>query len=223
MILCLCSTGGSTWFSDLGDLVARSDNLLSLSIFGELDILVLPLCTLPDLHLTPTANDANTHRAEQIVSSVAVHVDTAVEHGRGIFADTAVDHGPSSRVVLDEVGDIVDDTGNGHKSSAVLGLILEVVPLHDGQGVERHAPVELGALLVELLLLLLDTTLFDFIAAELLQVIGEAKLLPHPDGPFGGIILMPFNGVAVVGRELVMEVVVAFTEGDECGDHMVTG
>ncbi len=33
---------------------------------------------------------------------------------------------------------------------------------------------------------------------------------------------MPFNGVAVVGGELVVEVVVALAEGDNRGDDVVT-
>lgn len=34
---------------------------------------------------------------------------------------------------------------------------------------------------------------------------------------------MPLDGVAVVGGELVVEVVVSFSEGDESGDNVITG
>jgi hypothetical protein len=34
---------------------------------------------------------------------------------------------------------------------------------------------------------------------------------------------MPFDGISVVGWEFVMEVVVAFTEGDESGNDVITG
>lgn len=71
--------------------------------------------------------------------------------------------------------------------------------------------------------MLLDAALLDFVLLELLEVIGEAELLPQPDGPFGGVVLMPFDGVAVVGGELVVEVVVSFAEGDEGGDDVVPG
>lgn len=151
-----------------------------------------------------------------------MHVDTSVEHGGGVLADAAIDHGASSRVILDEVGDVVDNTGNGNEAAAVLGLILEVIPLHDWERLERHAPIKSGTLLIELLLQLLDATFLNFIGAELLQVVSQTELLPHPDGPFGRIVLMPFNGIAVVGWKLVMEVVVAFAKRDQCSDHMVT-
>ena len=154
--------------------------------------------------------------------SVAVHVDAAVEHGGGVFADAAVDHGASSRVVFDERRDVVNDTSDGNQSASVFRLVLEVVPLHNRKGFERDTPVELGALLIEILLLLLNAALFNLVGTELFQVVSKAELLPHPDGPLGGIILVPFDSVAVVGRKLMMEVVVTFAKGDKSSDHMVT-
>ena len=117
----------------------------------------------------------------------------------------------------------MDDAGDGDEAAAVLGLVDIVVPFHNRQSVEGDAPVELGALLVEFLLELLDAALFDFVLLELLEVVGEAELLPDPDGPLGRVVLVPFDGVAVVGGELVVEVVVAFAEGDERGDDVVAG
>ncbi len=96
-----------------------------------------------------------------------------------------------------------------------------VVPLDNGKLIKRDTPVELSALLINLLLELLDTTLLNLVGTELLEVGGEAKLAPEPDGPFGGIVLVPFNGIAVVRGELVMEVVVTFTESDESSDEMI--
>jgi len=43
-----------------------------------------------------------------------------------------------------------------------------------------------------------------------------------PDEPFRRVVLVPFDSVTVVHRELVVEIVIAFTDGDECGDHMVS-
>ena len=154
---------------------------------------------------------------------IAVHVDAAVEHGGCILADAGADHGFAAGMIFDEVGDVVDDAGDGDEAAAVLGLVDVVVPFHDGQGVEGHAPVELGAFLVEFFLQLLHAAFFDFVLLELFEVVGEAELLPDPDGPFGWVVLMPFDGVAVVGGKLVVEVVVAFAEGDEGGDDVVAG
>ena len=43
----------------------------------------------------------------------------------------------------------------------------------------------------------------------------EAELAAHPDEPFRGVVLVPLDSVAEVHRELVMEVMVAFTNGNE--------
>lgn len=75
--------------------------------------------------------------------------------------------------------------------------------------------------MVKLLLLLLQAAFLDFIGAELLEIIGKTELLPEPNRPFGGIILMPLNGIAVVGGEFVMEVVIALTKCDQRSDDMI--
>lgn len=43
------------------------------------------------------------------------------------------------------------------------------------------------------------------------------------DEPLGRIILVPLDGIAVVHGELVVEVVVAFTNGNERSDEVVAG
>lgn len=217
----LCGVSGRNRLGDLGDLLASADD--SLSVLVTDIIVVLLVGPLPDLDLTTTTDDTDPHGREQVVCGVGVVVDTAVEHGSGILPDTRVDHGLATGVILDEVGDIVDDTGDRDQTTAVLGLFDVLVPLHDGKLVERSTPVQPGALLVDLLLQLLQTTLLDLVGTELLQVVGETELLPDPDRPLGGVILVPFDGVAVVGGELVVEVVVALAESDQSGDNVVTG
>ncbi len=102
---------------------------------------------------------------------VGVHVYPTIEHGSSVFADAAVDHRFPSGVLLDELAHIVNDARDGDEPAAVLGLVLEVVPFHDWKGVERHTPIEFGALLVELLLLLLHPAFFDFVLFELFEVV----------------------------------------------------
>lgn len=207
--------------SDLGDLVTSPDDRVTRGVLRS-DTILLHLRTLPDLNLATTADDTNTHGGEEVVSSVGVEVDTAVEHGGSVLADTALDESLTTRVLVDEVGDVVNNTSNSNKAAAVLSLLNVVVPLNDGQLLKGNTPVELLTLLVDLLLELLDTALLDFVGTELLQVGGKAKLGPQPDRPLGGIILVPLDGIPVVGRELVVKVVVALTEGDESGDDMIT-
>ena len=210
-------------FRNLGNLAASADDLLTLSILGVLNVFVLALSTLPDLDFATAANNPDTHGAEQIVGGIAMHVDAAIKHGCGIFADAGADHGLSSWVILDEGCHIVNDASDIDQGTAVLCLVLEVFIFHDWESIQWNAPIELGALHVELLLLLLDTAFLDLVGTELLQVVGETELLPAPDRPFGGVVLPPVQGVAVIGWELVVEIVVALTECHQCGEDMVTG
>ncbi len=126
------------------------------------------MAALPDLNLTTATDDTNTHSGEQVVGGVGVVVDTTVEHGGGILTNTRADHGLATGVVLDEVGHIVNHTGDGDETAAVLGLLDIVVPLHDGELVERSTPVEAGTLLVNLLLELRNAALLDLVGTELL-------------------------------------------------------
>lgn len=115
-------------------------------------------------------------------------VNTTIEHGSSVLADTRLDDGTTTGMVLDKVGNVVDNTGNSHKITAVLALLLILFPGHDGELLERDTPVKLGALLVELLLLLLETALLNFVGTEGLEIISEAELLHGPDEPLGRII-----------------------------------
>ena len=54
-----------------------------------------------------------------------------------------------------------------------------------------------------------------------LEVACQAKLLARPDEPLSRVILVPFDSIAVVHRELVVEVVVPFANGNESSDEMV--
>ena len=107
-------------------------------------------------------------------------------------------------------------------STTVLGLVNVVIPFHDWELIKRNTPIELDTLLVKLLLELLNTTLLNFIGTELLQIVSKTHLLPHPNSPLGGIILPPLDGVSVIRWELVVEIVVSLTKGDQGSDHMIT-
>lgn len=219
----LCRTGARRRLLHLRNLLARSYNLIPSIVLVVLAILAALLCTLPDLDLHATADDADSHGRKQVVRGVGVVVHAAVEHGRRVLANARADHGLATRVILDESSDVVNNARNRDESAPILRLLDKVVPLHDGKLLEWDTPVELRALLIKLLLQLLHAALLDFIGAELLKIIGKANFLHHPDEPLGRIILPPLNGIAVVGRELVVEVVVALAEGDDRGDDVVAG
>lgn len=222
-LYCLSSIGAANRLGHLGNLVASSDDALASRVIDIGNVLVLELSALPDLNLTSTTENTVAHGRQKIVSGVGVIVDTTVEDGGSILANSGLDQGSATRVILDEVSDIVDDTSDGNKSLSVLGLLNKVVPANDRKLLEWGSPVEGGSLLVELLLELLNTSLLNLVGTELLEVVGETEPLPEGDGPLGGIPLPPLDSIAVIRGELVVEVVVSLTEGDEGGDDVVTG
>ena len=54
-----------------------------------------------------------------------------------------------------------------------------------------------------------------------LQLIGQTKLLHSPDKPLGRVVLIPFDGVSVIHGELVVEIMITLSDGDEGGDHVI--
>lgn len=52
---------------------------------------------------------------------------------------------------------------------------------------------------------------------------GESEFLAGGDEPFRRVVLVPLDGVAVVHGELMVEVVVPFTDSDEGGEDVVAG
>lgn len=155
------------------------------------------------------------------MGSVGVQVHATVEHSSSILSDCRRNQSFATGVVFDEIGYIMKNAGDGNQSLAILRLLNEVIPVNDRKLLQRHTPVKLGTLLVKLLLLLLQTALVDFVLAESLEIRGETKLLPGPNAPLGGVILVPPYRVAVVRRELVVEVVVSFSKGNKGGDDVV--
>lgn len=219
----LGSIGTGHWCGEPGNLRACTNDALASRVIDIGHVLVLKLGALPDLDFTATAEDTDSHGGEKVVGGVGVVINTAIEDGGGILANGRRDQRLATRMVLDEVGNIVNDTGNGNKTLAVLGICNKVVPVHNGELFQRSTPVESGALLIKLLLHLLNTALFNFVGTELLEVIGETHHLPQADRPLGGIILIPRNSVTVVRGELVMEVVVTLAESDKSGNDVITG
>lgn len=97
------------------------------------------------------------------------------------------------------------------------------LPADNRQVVTVRSPRQTFLLLTEPLELHRELTFRDLVIGESLEMAGETELRGGPDEPFGGIILIPLDCVTVVHGELVMEVVVPLTDGDESGDHVVAG
>jgi hypothetical protein len=114
------------------------------------------------------------------------------------------------------------DVGGDEDQGTVGSLLLVASPVDNGKCLLGR-PLNLLLHLTQLFQLHGETTLADFIVGELLQVRGETKLGGGPDEPLGRVILVPLDGVTEVHRELMVEVVVALSNGDESGDDMITG
>ena len=116
----------------------------------------------------------------------------------------------------------MDYAGDNDQALLVGGLLVELVLGPDWQLRDLGPPVQAASHFVQLLLLLLQDALVDGVLGELLQVVGEADLGGTPDEDLGRVVLVPLEGVSVVGWELVVEVVVALAKGDKGGEQVVS-
>ena len=71
--------------------------------------------------------------------------------------------------------------------------------------------------------LFVSLALLNFVIRELLEVASKPEHGAHPGEPLGGVVLVPPDRVAIVHRELMVEVVVALAERAQRGDDVVAG
>lgn len=128
---------------------------------------------LPDLNLAAPADDANPVLGQQVPRRIRVVVHATIEHGRRVLADGGRDEGLAARVLARKVRHVVHEAGHGDQGAGAR-LVEEVLPLHQGQHGQRLAPVEDAELAVQLLLLLLELSLVDFVLGEGAEVAREA-------------------------------------------------
>jgi hypothetical protein len=177
---------------------------------------------LVSLKFETAVEDTDAHHGQKVVSSVGVIVNATEESGRSILAEVLLDQVLATGMLIHESGNVVDEAGDEDQRTS-LGLLLEGVPADDGEVVGIHGPLDLVALSLQLLQFHGQLSLLDFVLGESLELVSQAEPLHSNDEPLGGVVLVPSDGVAVVHGELVVEVVVAFTHGDESGDEVVTG
>ena len=71
-------------------------------------------------------------------------------------------------------------------------------------------------------MLLLDSAFLNLVLLELLEIVCQTHLLPHPDAPFGGVILESLDGITVIGGKLMVEIVVTLAESHKSRDDVIT-
>lgn len=166
--------------------------------------------------------NTNTHACQEIASTVRVVVNSTVELGGHILADTVADVLFTTRMVLDKVLHIIQDAFDQDPFLVFIdNKVLEFIPGEHGQIFKTSAIGKLALDSSNLLFLHLDLALGHFVGGELLQIISETGKRKQLDEPLCGVVLIINNGIAIILREFVVEVVVSFTHGHKSSDPMV--
>jgi hypothetical protein len=84
-------------------------------------------------------------------------------------------------------------------------------------------PLKFPGDFLQLLELHRQLALADLVIGELLEMARETEDAADADEPLGWVVLVPLDGITVVGGELVVEVVVSLADRNECGDDVVSG
>jgi len=170
--------------------------------------------------LHPSIEDTNAFHGKQVMSGVGVIIYAAKECSCRIFSDVLCQEMTTARVLVKKAADIVDIPTDEDEWS-ILGLFLERFP-GDNRKIIRILGPDEGILLSSQAFQLHGQFAFaHFVIGERLKMGSEPNPLHHSDEPFGGVILIPFDSISEVHRELVMEVMITFTNGHESGDDVV--
>eukprot|EP00906_Rhabdomonas_costata_P023741 RCo034155 len=157
---------------------------------------------------------------QQVASGLVVVVHLAVERLGGVLARPEVQDGPPPGVGA-EFRDVDDLAVEHNQGLALLHLLRDLPPAPRGQGAGVAAEVNHLLLQVQRLLLHLPAGLADLIVVGADKVPGHAQLVQHRGGPLRGVVLVPLHSIAVVHRELVVEVVVALAQRQDRRDEGV--
>lgn len=182
---------------------------------------MLLVCIVQCMRMTAVEN-ADSFHGKQVVSSVRVLVNTTKECCGRIFSNHFDEKMGSPGVLFDETSDVVDESRDEDEGTR-FGLLLEFLPCYDRKIGRVGGPSEVLLLSVEAFELHRELTFVNFVVREGLEVSGQAQLAADPDEPLGRIVLVPLERIAIVHRELMVKVMVTFTDGDQSSDHMVPG
>lgn len=151
-------------------------------------------------------------------------INATVERRGRVLADRTVDQATPSGVVVHKRRHIIDDPLD-QRHGLVLDRchLLELFEREHGQLVDGCAPHQCRLDPVQLLLLHPDLTFLDLIGRESLQVRGQAQERAEGNQPLGRVVLVKLDRVPIVLRELVVEVVVALTQGHQGRQDVVAG
>jgi len=156
------------------------------------------------------------------VCSIRVIVNASEERRGRVPADVLAYQVGAAGVLVDECRDVVNETAD-EDQRAEYGLFLERFPADDGQVIAVGRPGELLLRFPKTLELHRQLTFTDFVVREDFQMTGQSKPLAGPNEPLRRVVLVPLDSIPVIHRELVVEIVVPFTDGAESGDEVVSG
>jgi hypothetical protein len=128
------------------------------------------------------------------------------------LADVLREDRSSTGMERHEISDLKDIAINDKELLCIVHSALEFPPIHMRQiGVIRWPDVS-RLLVEEGLELHLPNAHLYFIIPKLLEVPSEAQAIEYVNKPLGWIVLVPLHRVTIIVRELVVEIVIAFSK-----------
>jgi len=123
-------------------------------------------------------------------------------------------------MLVHELRNIVNKASDQNERS--LGrLFLVATPRNNRKLITVRGPTKTFLGLSEAFQLHRELAFSNFIIRETLQLVGQTKYLHSLDEPLGWVVLVPFDGVPVVHRELVVEIMITLSDGDKGSDHVI--
>lgn len=119
---------------------------------------------------------------------------------------------------INKLGDIVHKFTNDDKLFTILSTIDEFIPGHVGKSLKVGTILVVGVENHQLALAGLKLSLEGVFFGVLLEVISQSEKRQRTDQPFGGIVMIKLDAVAVVRREFVVVVVIPLAESQDGGD-----
>lgn len=141
-------------------------------ISTTLNIFRQHLTPLPNLNLQPAPQHTNPHRREQIMRRIQMVINTAIKHRRSILPNRRRDQRFPTRMILHKAPNIMNHAPNSHQRFTLFRPRHKFIPFNHRQLIQRHAPIQTSAVLVNLLLQLLNTTFLDLVSWEGFKVTG---------------------------------------------------
>jgi len=151
---------------------------------------------------------------------VAVVIKASKERSGRVLAYVLLQEVRSARMFVEEVAYVVDEACDTNQGTG-LRLPLVIFPGDDWEVRFLRRPKERFLFMAEAFELHSQFTLLYFVVRKSLEMCGESKLFARPKEPLGRIVLIPLVTIAIIHRELVVEVVISLSHRDDRRNHVI--